>query len=313
MPVLLQMIQNSTIMNFVYENVIKNISNKAVELELLKNKNNIKYVTIGICLFFATMLISMLSYFLFYIMFFISSLKCILWLFEVYNPDMNNTSFDSDSFNEQELTHYVSNVTQQNVLEYYVVPIFIVLIMYPLTYIPISGLSFIINGLSVATCVACLTKQSYRQNCCLYIRDTFTNKENRDEDGNYVPGHEGEFHKLLQTISYSIDCTIMSTYNLTHNPRLMLNQISTTDNITQALSVITSGLSNLTHDVEDKLHKYQSNRSNQSHKTKRNKRKNTHKSNNTTDHKRKAASADDIEHDQEIEIENTEDVNLDFF
>ena len=75
LPVIFEMMQNSKIMSLIYEYIIKNILAQTSDADFLKNKDNIRYVTLGICLLFATSLIGMLSYFLFYVMFFFSSIK----------------------------------------------------------------------------------------------------------------------------------------------------------------------------------------------------------------------------------------------
>jgi len=246
LPFLFKMMQKSKITNLVYEYIIKQVVAKSINIDLLKNKNSIKYVTLGICALFATSLVCMLSYFLFYVMFFCSSLKCILWLFEHYNPGPIDTT---SNINPDILEHYVSDPSPSDVLEYYIIPIFMGLVMYPLAYIPIPFLPLIVYGTSVVLSLACLTEKSYRQRLCLFIRDTFVSDLSRDDDGSYIPGHEGEFHKLLQTICYTIDCIHMSTYNLTHNPKKVSNQLNTIDNIIQAFGVISSNLSNIADEV----------------------------------------------------------------
>lgn len=258
-PFLFKLMQNSSVLKLFYEYVIINVSTKVSNVDFLKNKNNIKYIVLAICLIFSTLLISMLSYFLFYIMFFFSSLKCILWLFEVYNPDTTNNSSSSSTLSVNP-DHYEFNATSQDVLEYYVILIFILLIMHPVTYLPIPFLSLLAYVSSVTICSACLTERTYRQRCCLYIRDSFTSKESRDDDGTYIPGNEGEFHKLLQAICHSLDCVNMTIYNITHNPRIMLNQLNNSENVTQALCLISSGVDTIVTDIRT----YQSKRSKQS-------------------------------------------------
>lgn len=267
-PFLFKMMQSSQIMSFVYEYIIKNISSKTSDVDFLKNKNNIKYITIGICLFFVSSLIGILSYFLFYVMFFLSSLKCILWLFEVYNPKTIIVTSSTQNNNNKKQSHYISNASPIDVLEYYVIPIFIFLVMYPLSYIPIPSLNVIIYGVSVVLSLCCLTDKSYRQKFCIFVRDTFTDKNSRDNNGNYIPGNEGEFHKFLQTLCYSIDCIIMSTYNLTHKPMITLNQLGTSDNITHSIGLITTCINSVINKQTNQHNQYnqyrkQSNRSNQ--------------------------------------------------
>jgi hypothetical protein len=244
-PQLFKMMQNSAFMGFFYQYIIKIIGDKMSNVEFFKNKSNIKYITIAVFLMFATSLVGMLSYFLFYVLFFFSSLKCILWLFEAYIPDTN-----SDESTLDVTEHYVSESSPVDVLEYYIVPIFIVLVLYPLAYIPIPFVPFMVYGTSVLLSLACMANKSYRQRFCIFIRDLFTNKNNRDENGKYIPGHEGEFHKFLQTICYSIECINTSTFNITHNPRSVYNSLDNANNISQAFSAITSGVNMLSQTVD---------------------------------------------------------------
>lgn len=197
-----------------------------LETNYLKDKKNIKYFTIAICLLFATSLIGILSYFLFYIMFAFSSLKCILWLFESYEPSKQQIKKD---------TKYISEQSPANILEYYVVPIFIILVMYPISYLPLPFVPLIVYTISIVLCVLCMTNNLYRQRFCVFVRDVFTN---RDENGKYIPGSEGGIHKLLQTICHMIECININTFNLTYNTKLMYNKLNDATSISQALQML---------------------------------------------------------------------------
>ncbi|VBB17807.1 hypothetical protein YASMINEVIRUS_270 [Yasminevirus sp. GU-2018] len=236
-PQLFQMMQQSAVMSLMYEYIIKTVSTKTENIDFLKNKTNVKYITLGICLALASTLIGMLSFFLFYVMFFFSSLKCILWLFEGYTPENANQIPQTT-----DPTRYVAEFSAQDVLEYYVVPIFIVLVMYPMAYIPLPFVSIIVYGASVMLCLACMTNKVYRQKFCVFVRDLFTSRNSRDENGKYVPGHEGEFHKLLQALCYSIECINLSTFNITHTPLTIFYKLNEANTITEALGFLTDGL-----------------------------------------------------------------------
>lgn len=234
LPILFQTMQNSLIMDSIYEYVIKVLIDKVLRLDFLKDKKKIKYVTISIFLLCAISVISILSYFLFYIMFFISALKSMLWLFEIYTPDISSND-DIDC---------ISDISSHNVLEYYVIPIFLYLIMYPLGFLPIPGLSTILHGISSIICITCLTHKLYRQKCCLFIRNLFTNKESRDSDEKYVPGYEGEIHTILQIQCHVIDSVNICIYNLIHNPKIIFSKLNTSKNISNTFCSITSYLGN---------------------------------------------------------------------
>jgi len=208
-PQLFTLMKDSNILNMIHEYLIKSISNK-LELDFLKDKKNIKYFTMGICLFIASSLIGLMIYFLFYMMFFFSSLKCILWLFEHYNPTMSNENVKYSD----------------NVLEYYIVSIFITSIVYPLVLIPIPMASTIVYFISMLLGLVTMTNKLYRQKFCLFIRDLFTTSKCRNINGNYVPGHEGEIHKLLQILCHSIEYINLSIFNIIHNPKTMYDKLT---------------------------------------------------------------------------------------
>ena len=236
-PQFFKLMKGSMLLNVFYEYYIKIVSGKVNEIDFLKEKNNGKYITIGICLLMASSLIGLMSYFLFYVMFFFSSLKCILWLFEHYNPELS-----SDEDIELITKHYVTEKSPVDVLEYYIVPIFIVLVMHPLAYIPIPFASIIVYSSSVMLGLATMTNKAYRQKFCIFIRDFFTNKESRNEKGEYVSGHECEVHKLLQTLCYSIECINLSTLHITHNPRATFDKLKLSRDIVHGMQIITSDL-----------------------------------------------------------------------
>lgn len=198
-----------------------------IEKNYVKDKNNIKYFAIGLCLLFATSLIGILSYFLFYVMFLFSSLKCILWLFENYEPDKQRINRNA--------TKYISEQSPANILEYYVVPIFIILVMYPISYMPIPFVPLLVYVSSIILCVLCMTNNLYRQRFCVFVRDIFTN---RDENGKYIIGSEGIVHKFLQTICHMIECMNINTFNLTYNTKLIYNKLNDATSITQALQIL---------------------------------------------------------------------------
>jgi hypothetical protein len=124
-----------------------------------------------------------------------------------------------------------------DVLEYYVVPMSIVLFLYPLGYLPLPFISTIVYIVSIAIGFASMTNKMYRQSICLFVRDLFTNKESR-KDGKYIPGHEGEFHRFLQTLCHLIECVHSSSFNITHNPRSLLENLNST-NITLSKAIET--------------------------------------------------------------------------
>jgi hypothetical protein len=234
-PQLYKLMKNSVILNMLYEHVIKNVGNHLEKLNFFANKTNMKYIAFVICLLLATSLLGLMSYFLFYVMFFFSSLKCILWLFEGYKP--SNINYNDDD--EEIEYHYVSETSSVDVLEYYVILIFIVLVMHPLAYIPIPFISTFVYGSSVMIGIAAMTSKLHRQKICLFVRDLFTNKNSRDNDGNYVPGYEGEFHKFLQTLCYVMECINLSTFHITHRPKVTFNKLSSVKSIVHGLQLVT--------------------------------------------------------------------------
>lgn len=199
---LIKLIRNPTLLNF----------------DIFKDKRTTKYFSVGMCLLLASTILGVMSYFLFYIMLFFSSLKCMLWLFEQYVPDINSKN-DKNVFTQDisnQLDQYKSENTSDDVLEYCIIPIFIVLVVYPLAYIPIPMLSVVTHGTSVLLAITAMTNKSYRKKLCLFLRDLFTSSNCRDSRGKYVPGNEGEFHKLLQMLCCMIESTSL---NISHKLR----------------------------------------------------------------------------------------------
>jgi hypothetical protein len=271
-----KLLQSSVIANMLYEHYVKIFGGKSSLTDLLNNKNNIKYGIIATFILFASTLIGILSYFLFYVTFFFSCLKCILWLFEKYKPSNDQTEINqilndktqndrtqnnqirSDQKNDLQSDKldvldvldvslqgrvqkgYVSEKSSDDVLEYYIVPIFIVLFMQPVSHIPIPFVSFITQTASVVIAFSCMANKTYRRKFCVFMRDLFTNKHSRDKDGNFIQGFEGEFHRLLQTLCYTIECINCSIFNTAHNPVLVYNKINDSDSIFQSIKAITN-------------------------------------------------------------------------
>lgn len=213
---LMNLVQKSKILNFVHENINKRITVFFSGTGILENKSNVRFISILMGVLLALIMFSLLSYYLFYVLFFFSTLKCILWLFECYNPER-------DSVDKQDDGQYVGEESASDILEYYIVLIFM-LVMYPLTYIPIPILPQIVYAISIMLGIASLSNKLYRRKICLFLRDMFVNKECW-KDGMYIKGHEGEMHKFLQTLCYAIECINLSSYNITHNPRSVYAKI----------------------------------------------------------------------------------------
>lgn len=223
---IMNFVKGSRILEFLYENVIKNITKNIPENKFLSDKNNTKYIVSGIAVLCATSLMAIMSYFLFYAMFFFSSLKCILWLFEQYDPEQGT--------NEEVEDKYVSETSPSDVLEYYIVPIFIVIVMYPLAYIPIPFVSTFIYGGSIMLALASTSSKMYRQKICVFIRDLFVTRQN----GKFISGTEGEVHKMLQTLCYTLECINFSAFNITHKPRAVYDKLDKTETIFDGLKLI---------------------------------------------------------------------------
>lgn len=241
-PKIVHLMQSSVVMNAVYRYGIRAISNIVAEQKFMKNSTNVKYITLGACLLIGSALIGMLSYFLFYILFFFSSLKCILWLFEQYNPDTSSR----DTVNSYE-------TSASDVLEYFIVPIFIVLVIHPLAYIPVPFLPLVVYSISVLISMACIINRSYRRKFCLFVRDVFTSKNSRDNSGMFIRGNEGEFHKFLRTIIYTIECITLCTFNIAHNPLTIYNKLSSTSSFTNAMQTILQGDTQTDESMIDEL------------------------------------------------------------
>lgn len=221
-PKLINMIQESSYMNMIYENVAHRLRGQTNRVGFLNKKENIKYETIGISVLFAILLISTLSFFMFSMMFTLACLKCMLWLLEEYNPEKKESKQSEEA------------------LEYMIIPIFVVLLSYPFHFAPMPMLSLGVHVLSVMLGLACITDREYRRKFCVFVRNLLISKHSKDKNGAFIKGSEGEFHRLLQILMHLIECICVSTFNLTHNPGYMIEKINDAIDLTDAMMSLTT-------------------------------------------------------------------------
>ena len=183
--------------NILYDIISKYISSNGI----FDNKNNMKYVFFCISAIFAYVLASAL----YYLIFAYACLKCMIWLLDEYTPEKTMTPADE-------------------VLEYMVVPITIVLVTYPLQFTPVSLFSPIVNVLSIMTGLTCTTNRVYRQKLCIFLRDLFTSRH-KNSEGVTIKGTDGGFYNFLQVTLHCIESICIGTINITYNPRYMVNKI----------------------------------------------------------------------------------------
>lgn len=194
--------------------------------KLTGNKiQNIKYGSLFFMTFIATSLLGTMVFFLFHFLVFYSSLRCILWLFECYDP-INTT-------NEKNATHYVIETSAQDIIEYCIIPIFLRFVLIPLSYLPIPFITPIIYFVSIMISLLTITNKKYRQKLCMTIKYIFVNK-------NYVYGKEREIHKLIQVLVYSFDCVNSYLVNIINNPKTLINKLNDVKTFNDAFRILTT-------------------------------------------------------------------------
>lgn len=147
------------------------------------SKNNMKYMTFGLGLLFSLVFVNILSQFLFYILFFVTICKSLLWLCEYYdNTNANNTV---------------------DLLEYFIVFSILLTITTPLSYISTGFLSLISSIVTTFIGISCFVNKTTRQNFCLFFKNMIIDKNIRDNDNNIV--NYSKTHKIIKQICFSID------------------------------------------------------------------------------------------------------------
>jgi hypothetical protein len=274
--------QEPDILNSYYENYIKKVVENIETSGPLKDKNNIKYLTIVMGIFITYLILGMLWYGMLYTMFFFSSLKCMLWLFENYNPPMIGgdealprfiellASFKkvlpcrsgkliacpqdkvlpcrsgkliacpqgkvlpcSDKPIQSKGNHTdrcVTETSSSDVLEYYIVPIFIVLIMHPMSYIPIPFLPYIVHGVSIMLGITAMINKVYRQKICIFIRDLFVDKNSKKK---------GVMHRFLKMLCCTLESMSLVAFNMTHNFCSIYSRLGNVTNIVESMKILT--------------------------------------------------------------------------
>lgn len=233
MPQYVKLLKSSVVLNVCYEYGLKLLMNKLNETELMKQPKNVKYLCLGLGLLFASSLMALIHNYLFYFMTFYGSLKCVLWLFEQYNPKNTTDEVVNDK--------YVTENSASDLIELMIVPIFISFVLTPLSYLPLPFVYFLSKVVGTLLGLGSLVNKSYRQQFCVFIRDVFTDKNSR-VNGTYISGNESEVHKFLQVLCYTIESVNLSAFNITHSPRKVMTELDEVNTLGKGLGVLTKGL-----------------------------------------------------------------------
>jgi hypothetical protein len=148
---------------------------------------------------------------------FYSSLRCILWLFECYDTK-NKCSEDTSA---------------HDIIEYFIVPVFLKYLIMPLKYLPIPFIHIIIYYLCTMIGIFTTIDSHYRKKLCLTIKYMFVNV-------NYNKGSEQIFHKSIQMIVYIFNCINSYILNIINNPTYILNKLNDVNTISDALKIATT-------------------------------------------------------------------------
>lgn len=166
------------------------------------SKNNMKYMTVCLCILFSLVFIGLLSHFLFFILMSITIFKSLLWLIECYNTNTNEN-------NE------VYQITV-NCLEYFIVVVFLYTFSYPINYISSGFLALISFCVTSIIGVACILNKNNRQTFCHFFRNILADKNMRNENNDIVIYSKS--HKIIKYICQSID-------NFSENPLSIIESV----------------------------------------------------------------------------------------
>lgn len=198
------LIKQSSILNFIHQYIVKKLANKIISLEFVKNLNS-KLFIIPLCLIVLSSLIGYMTYYMMYMLYFFSSIKCLLWIASSYQPDDNTIS---------------------TTIEYYTIPI-ILSLMYPFTLLPFIGglVNLCIIGLGIFT----ITHNQYRKKICIMLKDIISNKKS-------------EIYKFLLVIDYLLDMVFRIGYNIIYNFSSTYSQLDFSNNsrtVLEGLEILT--------------------------------------------------------------------------
>lgn len=225
---------DTLVFGFINKYIFSRIYDMLKDVDFLENKRNIKFLIIGLILLSATSLIGLLSYFLYHIIFLISSLKCLLWLFECYDP------LEEDKIEDNKLEDNKKNKATE-ILEYQIIAISITLFLYPLTYIPIPMLSLCVYIISILLSSICIVDESHRQKICIIIKNIFVDAKTQTQiQSNKAKA--GEFHKIIKNITYIIECLNKNIHIMFKDPYKLLEQLENSKSFDQVIDIITTGI-----------------------------------------------------------------------
>jgi len=199
---LVRLMKESKLFGFIHNYFSKYVTSYIEALGLDETK--LKYLLLGslslvFCLFFGT-----LSYFLFYVMFFIASVKSMIWFIDNYNQSTKSNS--------------------ENVAEYYIISIFMVLIMTPMNYIPISYVSYFVNIVCISLAIQIMVDGQSRKKYLSFVSDNCTNK--------------GEFYKLLKIIDCFMDNMNCMAFNMIYRSKSFYDNITNYKDLKGLITVL---------------------------------------------------------------------------
>ena len=101
-------------------------------------------------------------------------------------------------------------------------------------------LSFLVDGISIIVGLSSMADKGCRQRICVSCRNLFvSNKQRKDENGNYIVGNEGEVHAQLQAFCHMIESINLCAFNITNRPRSIYNELSKITDMQQGINIIT--------------------------------------------------------------------------
>ena len=206
------------------------------------NKNKLKIIIICLCFLIGMTFIGLLSSFLPYIMFFVSSLKCILWIsenYESYHLTTDIPTVDKKSFS--------NGIGLIDIVEYYVAAMVSYILSCVVTIISYFFFPFISQILIIVFGITILAEKSYRQKCCSLVQKLLGYRQ-KGADGNYIHTYSS-IYNLLKKIDLAIESSYLIVYRIVQNPKNIYNNLNNADNIMSGVQIIINGNKCLSDDL----------------------------------------------------------------
>jgi hypothetical protein len=233
-----EMIKNISSVNKLYDMIIQTIDqvskSKFFQFNLDGNKRKLKLIICCLCFLIGITFIGLLSSFLPYIMFLVSSLKCIIWISENYDSYYTATD-DHKNISNDSSTNSLGLI---DIVEYYTAGMVSFILSYIITFISYFFFPFISQILIIVFGVTILAEKSYRQKCCSLVQKLLGTKQ-KGIDGKLDTC--SSIYNLLKNIDLMIESANLIVYRMVRDSKYIYDNLDNADNIISGIQMIIKG------------------------------------------------------------------------